>query len=130
MYKILLLFRVLAMVKSRVCYCQIKINVKFPFHCFKGLYSFNFSYGFFFSTACFYFQDLPSQANSFCKLMISASLLFLPHYTLAQCQSTIVIFYSNCVEPQVDMKQLTSLCNNLYDALLPTVMCHSTSHIF
>lgn len=50
----------------------------------------------FFLTTCLFFSCLPSQTNSFCKLMISAPLLF--HITLLQTASqTLSAFFTPAV---------------------------------
>ena len=61
----------------------------FVFHPYVSHMNFSSS---FFLTTCLFFPCLPSQTNSFCKLMISAPLLF--HITLLHSASQALWFFS------------------------------------
>lgn len=102
---------------------------------FKGVWDIHFcipslypSYGLF---SCSFFWQ---HAFSFCVCLVRLTVFvnwwfqlpYLFHITLLQNASQALwFFHSSCAEPQVDMKQLTLLLIDSYDALLPTVLCHS-----
>lgn len=58
----------------------------------------------------------------------------LHYYSALNCYRMPVrhydFFQSSCAELQVDMKQLTLLFTELYNALLPTVLCHSLHFMY